>query len=67
VQAQLELGLQAQREVAEALAEHFAERDDERGMFLLDALLDVQIALLKQTCEAWREVKGISNGNRTSK
>ena len=53
--AGLELGMKAQREVAEKLAEHFAERDDERGMFLLDALLDVQIALLKQVCRSWKE------------
>jgi hypothetical protein len=45
--AQLELGLNAQREVAEAMAERFAERDDERSMELLDMLLDVQIGIMK--------------------
>jgi hypothetical protein len=45
--ARLELGLLAQREVAEKLAEHFSETDDERGMRLLDCLLDVQFGIIK--------------------
>jgi hypothetical protein len=45
--AQLELGLNAQREVAEAMAERFAERDDERSMELLDSLLSIQIDIMR--------------------
>jgi len=53
--ARLELGLKAQRETAEKLAEHFAERDDSRAMEMLDTLLEVQFGLIKIFNDAWRD------------
>jgi hypothetical protein len=53
--ALLELGLEAQREVAEEMAERFAAKGDERSMELLDRLLDVQLGLIKIFNDGWRE------------
>jgi hypothetical protein len=55
VDARLESGLRAQREVAEVMAERFAAREDVRSMELLDMLLDVQIGLIKIFNEGWAE------------
>jgi hypothetical protein len=52
---ELESGLAAQREVAEKLAEHFAERDDSRAMDLLDLLLQVQFGLIKILNQGWAD------------
>ena len=60
---ELEMGLSAQREVAEALAERFAERDDERSMELLDCLLQVQFGLIKILNQGWREALKGTHGN----
>ena len=51
--AHLESGLAAQREVAEKLAEHFAERDDSRALDLLDLLLEVQCGIIKILNQGW--------------
>lgn len=53
--ANLELGLAAQREVAEELMEHLEDRRDTRGLRLLEILLDVEFGLLKSTCAAWQK------------
>ena len=42
----LECALHAQRSAAERLAEHFANRNDDKGFELFDELLDAQHMLL---------------------
>lgn len=51
--ATLELGLAAQHEAAEALVDHLYNKNDDRGIFLVEVLLNVQCHLLKSTCEAF--------------
>lgn len=44
--------------MATALAEHFAEKNDDAGFELLDELLDYQIMSIRVLNDAWRNVKG---------
>lgn len=53
--ARLEQGLHAQREVAEKLAEHMADQNDDEGFALLDCLLNVQFGLIKIINNGLRE------------
>jgi len=54
----LEICLDKHREAAEALAEHFAEKNDAAGFELLDDLLDYQIMSIRFLNDAWRALKG---------
>lgn len=51
----LELGLAANHEVAEKLIDHLYDRNDDKGLRLLEILLTVQGNLLKATVEAFTE------------
>jgi len=56
--AGLQVCLDKHREAAEALAEHFAKKNDDAGFELLDELLDYQIMAIRVLNDAWRNVKG---------
>jgi hypothetical protein len=51
----LEAALHAQRSAAEALAEHFVDKNDCKAMELFDELLDAQKMLLVILNDQWRD------------
>jgi hypothetical protein len=56
--AGLKVCLDKHHEAAEALAEHFAQKNDDAGFELLDELLEYQIMSIRVLNDAWRNVKG---------
>jgi hypothetical protein len=55
--ASLEIALEKQRESATALADHFANKNDDMGFELLDELLDYQLMFISLLNDAWIAVK----------
>jgi hypothetical protein len=55
--AGVQICLEKHRESAEALAEHFAEKNDDKGFQLLDELLEYQTMALRVLNDAWRKFK----------
>jgi len=53
----VQICLEKHREAAEALAEHFAEKNDDAGFELLDELLDYQVMAIRFLNDAWRKFK----------
>jgi hypothetical protein len=55
--AGLQVCLDKHREAAEALAEHFMDKNDDYGMELLDEVLEYQFMALRVLNDAWRKLK----------
>ncbi|MGB6477158.1 MAG: hypothetical protein WBF04_24150 [Candidatus Sulfotelmatobacter sp.] len=55
--ASLEIALEKQRQYATAMADHFANKNDDKAMELLDELLDYQVMFIRLLNDAWMNVK----------
>ena len=55
--AGLQVCLDKHREAAEALAEHFAKKNDDVGFAMLDELLEYEFMAIRVLNDAWREFK----------
>jgi hypothetical protein len=53
--ARLKILTERHAEVARDLSEHFESRRDEKGMELLDELLEMQVAALRIVNDEWRD------------
>ena len=55
--AGVQVCLDKHREAAEALAEHFAQKNDEHAMILFDEVLEYECMMLRVLNDAWRDLK----------
>jgi hypothetical protein len=55
--AGLQVCLDKHREAAEALAEHFAQKNDDAGFAMLDELLEYEFMAIRVLNDAWRQFK----------